>query len=375
MKISVITGRFGISGVPLAQLRFARALSAYGHNVDYMIGYVNEGNKIPEINSVNVYVFNKLRVSNMLIPLIHYFRREKPDIVFTAGDHLNAIVTLAVLISGSKTKISASSRVTPFDTYSNNIFSKGWVLKQFTRALIPRINALTCVSKDMVEQYRQVFKNPPHVSVYNIINDSISQKRMMEPLDDEYILSAEEPIIIAAGMLEPWKGFNDLIMAMKELLKSRKAKLLILGEGSMRSELQELIETLELKSVVKLAGHVENPLKYFKNADVFILSSYVEGLPNVLVEAMMCGCTPVSTDCPTGPSEVLQDGKYGYLVPVKDPVSMAEAIVKALDSPIAKSLLDEAIQPFSEDVVIKRHFEILGINDPDQNTDRLRIKN
>ena len=128
MKISVIAGRFGISGVPLAQLRFARSLSTYGHNVDYMIGYVNEGNKIPEIDNVNVHDFNKLRVSNMLIPLIRYFKREKPDIVFTAGDHLNAIVTLAVLISGSKTKISASSRVTPFDTYSNNIFSKPFLL-------------------------------------------------------------------------------------------------------------------------------------------------------------------------------------------------------------------------------------------------------
>jgi len=371
MKISVIAGRYGLSGVPLAQLRFARALSARGHEVDYMIGHVNEGNKIPELNDVNVHVFHKLRVSSMLIPLVHYFKRERPDIVFTAGDHLNAIVTLAVLISGSKTKISASSRVTPFDTYSDIVFSKRWILKQLTRVLMPKIDALTCVSKDMVGQYQQVFNNPPHVCVYNIIHDSLSEKRMMEPLEDEFILSSEEPIIIAAGMLEPWKGFKDLILAMSELLKSKKARLIILGEGSMRVELENLIEKLELTSVVQLAGHVENPLKYFKQADVFVLSSYAEGLPNVLVEAMMCGCTPVSTDCPTGPSEVLQDGKYGYLVPVQDSVAMAKAIEKALDFPIPATLLHEAIQPFSEDAVIKRHFEILGINDTGQNTGRM----
>ena len=81
----------------------------------------------------------------------------------------------------------------------------------------------------------------------------------------------------------------------------------------------------------------------------------------------MCGCTPVSTDCPTGPREVLQDGKYGYLVPVRDPVAMAAGIEKALESPIPKNLLDEAIKPFSEHEVIKRHFEILGISVLDQN--------
>jgi len=364
MKISVLTGRYGLSGVPLAQLRFARALATCNYDVDYIIGYINEGNIKPEINGVNVNVLNKLRVSYMLIPLIRYFKREKPDIVFTAGDHLNAIVTLAVLISGSKTKISASSRVTPFDTYSNNIFSKGWILKQVTRAIMPRIDVLTCVSKDMVEQYRHIFKKPRHIYIYNIVKDSFSQKRMMEPVQDELFLIKDKPIIVAAGMLEPWKGFVDLIWAMKALLKSREAKLIIFGEGSMRSQLQGLINELELQNEVILYGHVENPLKYFKHADVFALSSYVEGMPNVLIESMMCGCTPVSTDCPTGPREVLQNGKYGYLVPVKDPMAMADAIEKALDSPISKSLLDEAVKPFSEDVVIKRHFEILGINDP-----------
>ena len=92
-----------------------------------------------------------------------------------------------------------------------------------------------------------------------------------------------------------------------------------------------------------------------------MLSSHVEGLPNVLVEAMMCGCTPVSTDCPTGPRELLQEGKYGYLVPMRNPVAMAYGIEKALDNPIPKNLLDEAVQPFEESAVLKRHFEILGL--------------
>jgi glycosyltransferase involved in cell wall biosynthesis len=137
--------------------------------------------------------------------------------------------------------------------------------------------------------------------------------------------------------------------------------LIILGDGPLRTELQNLIESFGLVDTIELLGYVENPLKYFARADVFILSSLVEGMPNVLVEAMMCGCTPVSTDCPTGPRELLQDGKYGYLVPMRDPTAMAAAIESALDHPIPKALLDEAVDPFEENRVIDRHFEVLGL--------------
>ena len=136
---------------------------------------------------------------------------------------------------------------------------------------------------------------------------------------------------------------------------------MILGDGPLRSELEALIIELGLEDVVSLLGYVENPLKYFARADVFVLSSHVEGLPNVLVEAMMCGCTPVSTDCPTGPREVLHDGKYGYLVPVRDPVAMAIGIEKALDYPISKQLLADAVRPFEEGAVLARHFNVLSL--------------
>jgi glycosyltransferase involved in cell wall biosynthesis len=149
---------------------------------------------------------------------------------------------------------------------------------------------------------------------------------------------------------------------MKELVKTKPARLLILGDGPSRTDLEKMIAENGLQQSVKLTGYVSNPLKYYRNADVFVLSSRVEGLPNVLVEAMMCGCTPVSTDCPTGPREVLDGGQYGYLVPVDNPEAMASAIIKAIDSPITDELLAKAIIPFAEDAVIDRHFEILGLS-------------
>ncbi len=143
--------------------------------------------------------------------------------------------------------------------------------------------------------------------------------------------------------------------------KHRRVRLLILGDGPLRNDLAKVVMELGLHDSVELAGYVDNPLKYFAHADVFALSSLVEGMPNVLVEAMMCGCTPVSTDCPTGPRELLQGGKYGYLVPVGSPEGLAAGIEQALAKPISPAVLAEAIAPFEEATVIDRHFELLGI--------------
>jgi glycosyltransferase involved in cell wall biosynthesis len=361
MKISIVTPRFAIAGVPLAQIRFAQALARRGHEVTLVVGFVDPGFKFPDVSDVKVEIFNLPKVRSMLWPLIGYLKKQKPDIVFSAEDHLNTMVLIAAWLSGSKAKISGSSRVTPFDTYSNKIFSKRWILKHLSRLVMTRADALTCVSKDMVQQYQQVFSDPPHVCVYNIVDDKRSRERMKEAVDHPWLMDKSTPVVVAAGRLAHWKGFADLIAAMALLTGKRDARLLLLGDGPLRQDLQKLIDQNQLGDRVQLVGYVENPLKYFSRADVFVLSSLVEGLPNVLVEAMMCGCTPVSTDCPTGPSEVLQDGKYGYLVPMRDPVAMAAAIERALDNPIPKEKLDEAVIPFEENAVIDRHFKILGV--------------
>ncbi len=364
MKITVITPRYAISGVPLAQVQFVRALSAAGHDVEFIIGFVHHGYDAPKIDSVNVRILNKQRVIGMLLPLIRYLRENKPDVVFSAEDHLNAVVLIAALVSRSKAKISGASRINAlgkYGTYSNVPFTKRWFLKILMRAVMPRANALTCVSKDMVDQYKHVFKSSTHVCVYNIIVDNISLERMREPVAEKWFVEKDRPILITAGILTKRKNISDIILAMKEVTKTRKARLIILGDGEERGELQTLINRLGLEASVKILGYVDNPLKYFSRADIFVLSSSAEGLPNALVEAMMCGCTPVSTNCPTGPREVLLDGRYGYLVPVNDPIALAAGIERAIDHPISENLLRDAIKPFSEHDVIKRHFDVLGI--------------
>ena len=188
---------------------------------------------------------------------------------------------------------------------------------------------------------------------------------MNEPVDlYDFNKSGEDcKFLIAAGKLAKWKGFDYLLRACKEL-KNKKInfKLIILGDGPEKKNLNELSKELKIDNNVNFLGYVKNPLKYFKKSDIFILSSLVEGMPNVLIEAMMCDCTIVSTDCETGPKEILHSGKYGYLVPTKNEKELANGIIQAILKPIGINKYKEIIKLFSEDEVLKKHFINLKIN-------------
>ncbi len=341
MKVAFFTARYSHSGVPLAQIRLAKLFLQRGYEVDFIVGYVPDGLTFPHLEGINTIILERPRVFTMFAPIIKYLYANKPDIIISAEDHLNSVVLFCAIVTGSKAKISVSSRVTPFDTYSNKILSKRWFLKYFMKSLQHRADALVCISKGMIDEYQTIFKKSKFECIYNVVSDELSESKMQETVEEEWIVNSPVPLVIGAGRLAPEKGFPDLIMAMKELSKSMDARLAILGEGPMRGELEKLIKEQNLESRVKLFGYRENPLKYFKKADVFVLSSYSEGFGNVLVEAMMCGCTPVSANCPTGPKDILQEGKYGYLVPMHDPKEMATAIGHAIKKPMSQSQLQE----------------------------------
>ena len=360
VKICVVTPRYMLSGVALAQHRFARALAAAGHDVDLVVGRVDAGLTVPASPGVRVVELGLAQARHMVRPLWRYLRQDKPDVVFSAEDHLNTLVTLTAWAAGSRARISGSSRVTPFDTYSNKPLTKRWLLKHLTRLSFRRADVLSCVSKDMVNQYRETFgASAPHVAIYNIVDDAASRRRMLESVTEPWLVDKTLPVVIAAGMLAEWKCFADLIAAFAEV--RTPARLIILGEGPLRPELETQVTALGIGDRVKLPGHTTNALAHFARSDVFVLSSRVEGLPNVLVEAMMCGCTAISTDCPTGPREVLDGGRFGALVPVGDRPALARAIDQALTNPTSPALLAEAIRPFEEATVIAHHFRALGL--------------
>lgn len=364
MKILVVTAAFTLTGVPLAQQRLARAFARAGHEVTLMFGKVDEGADLLASEGLETIITGSNRAVAMLRPLMAYLKNQRPDIVFVAEDHLTAITLAAAIMTASKAKISGSSRVPPNQTYSSTPLSKRWFLKQAMRALMWRADALTCVSYDMVSLYRSWFPRAPHQGAYNIIGDGESRAKAQEPVDDPWLVTpSPSRTIVAAGTLHHRKGFQDLIPAVAEV-RSRgyDVRLLILGDGPQRDELAMLAARMGIADHVRMPGKVSNPLAYFAKAPVFALTSYEEGMPNALVEAIMCGATPVATNCPTGPRELFDGGRFGFLAMVGDSSSIADAIICAINKPIKPEILDEAVSPFQESRVIARHFELLGLD-------------
>ena len=363
MKILVISPAYSLSGVPLAQLRLAKSLGKIGHNVDLIYG-CKKYFKIEKPPFIKIIFFNKFRVVGMFIPLVKYLIHNKPDVIFSAEDHLNAIVILACIFTFSKAKISVSSRVTPIDTYrnSNIIFSKGWFLKILFPLVQSKANVMTCVSKDMIKQYRKMFNKTNQVDVYNIVKTEDTILKMKNKVEHNWFINSKTQLIVAAGALAPWKGFDDLIKAINILIKKKiNLKLIIIGDGPEKLSLNNLIKFYKITNQVVILKPVMNTLKYFYNSNIFVLSSRLEGMPNVMIEAMMCGCTIVATDCPTGPREILGKNEYGYLAKVNNHNDLSVNIMKAIKKKISVKKTKKILKKFTAEEVIKKQFLLLKI--------------
>ena len=165
-------------------------------------------------------------------------------------------------------------------------------------------------------------------------------------------------MVLAAGRLVALKGFDTLLRAFARVRQQMPARLVILGEGSERSNLERLAAELGVAADVDMPGFDPNPFRYMKRAGVFVLSSRYEGLPNVLIQAMACGCPVVSTDCPNGPAEILDGGRYGPLVPVDDVEALAYAMAQALAGKVAPAPT-EWLEQFRVEVVAEQYLRVM----------------
>jgi glycosyltransferase involved in cell wall biosynthesis len=220
------------------------------------------------------------------------------------------------------------------------------------------------VATDMYETLS--LEDEPKV-IYNPVVTPSLFHQANEPLNDPWFNPDSPPVVLSAGRLQEEKDFTTLINAFVQLRKEIPSRLVILGKGDKKKKLKRTAKEYNVADDVRFPGFVDNPYKYMKRADVFALSSKREGLPTVLIEAMACGTPVVSTDCPSGPAEILEGGKWGYLVPVGDPDKLCAAISKAFDDPING-------KPRSEDFrlenAVESYLNIFTLQYTDQN-DRL----
>ena len=196
-------------------------------------------------------------------------------------------------------------------------------------------------------------------TIYNpVVTDDLLRRAEESPLHP-WLDSADAPTVLAIGRLNRIKDFPTLLRAFALLATKRPLRLIVLGKGKLLSKLQDLVGELGVAEWVHFAGFVENPYAFLSRASLFVLSSQREGLSNVLIEAMACGCPVVSTDCPHGPAEILEGGRHGHLVPVGDHVALSEAMARTLDAPPSRDALRERAAFFNIENAVDRYESLL----------------
>lgn len=296
--------------------------------------------------------------------LIRYLRKEKPDAVLSSL-HANIIAILAKMLTGIPSKVIVSQHDTISLSSQAHNDVKGKLMPHLISYFYPRADCIVAVSNGVADQLSEltgIDREKIHV-IYNPIITPVIQNKINEPIDHQWFKPDEPPVILGAGSLSKVKDFSTLIKAFAQVHKTRDVRLMILGEGSERSKLEELIKELNLEKDVWLPGFIRNPYPYMQHCALFILSSKFEGLPTVLVEALFCGIPVISTDCLSGPREILADGKYGQLVAVGDISSMVQAIQNALNGDLPLPTL-ESWQRYEQDIAINKYLEIIFNGEP-----------
>jgi len=291
-----------------------------------------------------------------------YLRRERPDAVLSATHFANEIACVAKTITRSDTRLVLTEHTNlSADIGDSAGRVRPRILALTTRWIYPLANSIVAVSDGVAEDMCRVsgLQRSRVQTIYNPIDFKNLAAMAKEPLEEPWFAAGEPPVILAIGRLEVQKNFPNLFRALVEIRKKTPARLIILGEGSERDHLTSLIAELGLKDDVSLRGFVGNPAAYMAHSAVFAMSSSWEGMPVALIEALALGIPVVSTDCPSGPAEVLDRGKYGDLVPMNDSPALAEAILKVL-SGARKPVAEEWLARFDSNAITEQYLELLS---------------
>ena len=308
-------------------------------------------------NKVNIINFGISFLNPMvLMYLIKYIRKEKPMAILSAMTYPNVAVVIARFLSNVSTQLVISERVT-IGIQSKNSFS----LKERLKPLAARLtyngaDHIIAISKGVADNLVETIKisKKKITTIYNpVVTPSLLIKRPRP--SHVFFADKHNKVIVAAGRLVRQKDFSTLIQAFNKLIKNQDIYLVILGEGPLRNDLHKQIDELGITKFVSLPGYTDNVFGYLQHASLFVLSSAWEGFGNVLVEAMACGCPVVSTDCKSGPSEILENGKYGKLIRPGDVNAMAIAMQDTLSKPLSSNILRTRANAFSSDEIADKY--------------------
>jgi len=319
-------------GVERQSLVLARELQVRGVNVALVLHQVR-GELLPLLpEGVPVVDLRSARTLQDVVRLTRFLRDDPPSVFMANVDHKNIAASFAKALAGSATKLVICQHNPLTSSFHATVNWKHRVVPFFYRLLASRIDHAVAVSNGIAEELVRTVGLPSRKvsTICNAVIGDDFQDRVNAPVDHPWLEAKDRPVFVSAGRLVEMKDHRTLLRAFATYLRQHPARLLILGTGPMREELEALARSLNVAEHVEFTGFVQNPLPYMAAADAFVLSSRCEGFGNVLVEAMGCGIPVVSSNCPHGPADILAHGRYGVLVPPQDSDAMADGLARVI---------------------------------------------
>ena len=288
-----------------------------------------------------------------VIAMRSYIKQEMPDCILPGLSRSKIATLLAARLT------SGSPPIIPI--VHNTIRHRRTGAKY--RFLFPHASHLVAVSQGLAGGLAKLLPNvhPSKIStLHNPVYSAKEAQLALKPPDHPWMNDSGPPVILTAGRFAKQKDLPTLLRAFQKLSNQRPVRLLILGGGKLQERFENLVHRLDLSDRVSMPGRVNDPLSYMARAAVFVLSSRWEGLPTVLIEALACGCPVVSTDCPYGPFEILEGGRWGELVPVGKDGELADAIERTLDNPLPREVLRRRAEFFSVDKAVDQYEKLIA---------------
>lgn len=332
VRVALFLLYLGGGGAERAMLNIASGLADRGIKVDFVLASAGGDHMWRIPSRVRIIDLKASDIFHTLTALVSYLRREQPTAMLSALHYTNEVAIWAKYLARVSTRIVVCEQNTLSSKAKHEIRLRKRLTPFFVKLLYPWADEIVAVSKGVANDLNSsVGLHSKQIRViYNpAITPEIAQKAQ-EPIQHEWFTPGSPPVILGVGKLEKQKDFSTLIRAFALVRKKQPCRLMILGWGPDRDILESLVCELGIENDTALPGYVNNPYMYMARSTVFALSSAWEGLPFVLVEAMSLGIPVVSTDCPSGPREILNNGRYGWLTPVGDSEALALSIESVL---------------------------------------------
>jgi glycosyltransferase involved in cell wall biosynthesis len=361
--LAIFLATSGHSGVDRLAKNLIPALARRGYRID-LLKVRDHGPTLPETpEGVRLIDLGTRHVYPSLLPLVRYLRRERPRSMLCDKDRVNHTALLARALSGSPTYLALRMGTTvSIDLAGRKPWQRGLTRASMGK-LYPFADNVIVVSKGVADDmaaYTGLPRERITVVPSTIVPERLFREALPKP-DHPWFAEDQPPVILGIGELSWRKDFATLIRAFARLHPEFPSRLMILGRGRQREKLLALAAELGVEGDVALPGFVDNPFHYLAHARLFGFTSQWEGLPFALIEALAVGVPVVATDCPGGPREVLEDGKYGPLVPIGDDAALAAAMLATLKNPLSREELQKAARPYEIENAATAYAEALNL--------------